>query len=77
MSFEEAAAFTAVCTTKNLELLASLGADTVIDYTQEDFTKNDQTYDVSFDAAASTRSRGARANSSGAGSSWRPTICRT
>jgi NADPH:quinone reductase-like Zn-dependent oxidoreductase len=41
---------TAVCNTKNLELVRSLGADEVVDYTQQDFTKNAETYDVVFDA---------------------------
>jgi NADPH:quinone reductase-like Zn-dependent oxidoreductase len=41
---------TAVCNTKNVELVGSLGADEVIDYLQEDFTKNGKTYDVIFDA---------------------------
>jgi NADPH:quinone reductase-like Zn-dependent oxidoreductase len=41
---------TAVCNTKNVELVRSLGADEVFDYTREDFTKNGQTYDVVFDA---------------------------
>jgi NADPH:quinone reductase-like Zn-dependent oxidoreductase len=41
---------TAVCNAKNLELVRSLGADAVIDYLQEDFTKNGKTYDVIFDA---------------------------
>jgi NADPH:quinone reductase-like Zn-dependent oxidoreductase len=41
---------TAVANTKNLDLVRSLGADEVIDYLNEDFTKNGQTYDVIFDA---------------------------
>ncbi len=41
---------TAVCNTKNVELVRSLGADEVVDYLREDFTKNGKTYDVVFDA---------------------------
>ena len=41
---------TAVCNTKNVELVRSLGADEVVDYLQEDFTKNGMTYDVIIDA---------------------------
>jgi NADPH:quinone reductase-like Zn-dependent oxidoreductase len=41
---------TAVCNTKNVELVRSLGADQVIDYTRDDFTRNGRTYDVVFDS---------------------------
>ena len=41
---------TAVCDTKNVELVKSLGADEVVDYTREDFTKTDRLFDFVFDA---------------------------
>jgi NADPH:quinone reductase-like Zn-dependent oxidoreductase len=41
---------TAVCRTEHMELVRGLGANRVVDYTAEDFTKDEQTYDVVLDA---------------------------
>ena len=41
---------TGVCSTRNVKMVRSIGADDVLDYTQEDFTRNGQQYDLIFDA---------------------------
>ena len=59
---------TAVTSTANVDLVRSLGADHVIDYTKEDFTRNAGTYDIVFDTAGTTSFARAK---SGAGAEGR------
>lgn len=51
---------TAVCSTKSIELIRSLGANEVIDYTAGDFTRHGRTYDIVFDAVGKTSFRRCR-----------------
>ena len=44
---------TGVCSTRNVDLVRSIGADQVIDYTQEDFTKSGRRYDLILDTGGS------------------------
>jgi NADPH:quinone reductase-like Zn-dependent oxidoreductase len=67
---------TGVCSGANLDLVRSIGADQVIDYTKEDFRKNGKTYDVVFDTVRKLKKSGCKKSLGKNGvfiSSWSPT----
>ena len=67
---------TGVCSGANLDLVRSIGADEVIDYTKEDFRKNGKTYDVVFDTVRKLKRSGCKRSLGENGifiSSWSPT----
>jgi NADPH:quinone reductase-like Zn-dependent oxidoreductase len=67
---------TGVCSGANLDLVRSIGADEVMDYTKEDFRKNGETYDVVFDTVRKLRGSGCKKSLGKSGvfiSSWSPT----
>jgi NADPH:quinone reductase-like Zn-dependent oxidoreductase len=51
---------TGVCSTKNIELVKSIGADKVIDYSKDDFAKNENTYDIIFDTVSKSSFSGCK-----------------
>ncbi|URM99354.1 NAD(P)-dependent alcohol dehydrogenase [Actinomadura madurae] len=57
---QQGATVTAVCATAHVELVKGLGADRVVDYTVQDFTQDEQTYDVVFDAVGKSSFRRCR-----------------